>query len=59
MMLRLGFNRRWTEVVMKCVTTVRCQLKVNGEATKTIISDNSLCEVNKIISTYEACSGQV
>ncbi|XP_073367527.1 uncharacterized protein [Aegilops tauschii subsp. strangulata] len=122
MMLRLGFNRRWIELVMKCVTIVRYQIKVNGDVTETIIPErglrlgdplspylslicaegfsamlheaerkgrlkgikicnnapsvshllfaddslllieaerNSVQEVNRILSNYEACSGQV
>jgi hypothetical protein len=121
-MLRLGFDRRWAELVMNCVTTVRYQVKVNGDATEIIIPErglrqgdplspylflicaeglsamlheaerkgslkgiklckrapsvthllfaddslllieadrNSMQEVNRILSTYEACSGQV
>jgi hypothetical protein len=42
MMIRLGFNRRWTDLVMKCVTTVRYQVKVNGDATETIIPERGL-----------------
>lgn len=74
MMLRMGFDRRWTELVMKCVTTVKYQVKINGDATDTIIPErglrqddslllieanaSSIQEVNRILNTYEACSGQ-
>jgi hypothetical protein len=33
MMLKLGFSLRWVDLVMKCVTTVTYQIKVNGKAT--------------------------
>jgi hypothetical protein len=41
-MLRLGFDRRWAELVMNCVTTVRYQVKVNGDATEIIIPERGL-----------------
>uniref|UniRef100_A0A8I6YBQ1 Reverse transcriptase domain-containing protein n=1 Tax=Hordeum vulgare subsp. vulgare TaxID=112509 RepID=A0A8I6YBQ1_HORVV len=33
MLGKMGFSRRWVELVMKCVTTVRYQIKVNGTLT--------------------------
>lgn len=42
MMLKMGFNRRWTELVMKCVTAVKYQVKVNGDTTNTIIPERGL-----------------
>lgn len=33
MLCKLGFSRAWTDLVMKCVRTVRYQIKVNGELT--------------------------
>jgi hypothetical protein len=31
MMLILGFHRRWVDLVMKCVTSVKYRIRVNGE----------------------------
>ena len=36
MLLKLGFNVHWTKLIMKCVTTVSYQIKVNGEYTERI-----------------------
>ena len=36
MLLNLGFNVQWTKLIMKCVTTVSYQIKVNGEYTERI-----------------------
>jgi hypothetical protein len=33
MMIKLGFCRAWVKLIMKCVTTVKYQIKVNGELT--------------------------
>ena len=33
MLLKLGFDTRWVDLVMNCVTTVRYQIKINGELT--------------------------
>lgn len=33
MMIKLGFHRSWVELIMKCITSVRYQIKVNGDAT--------------------------
>ena len=30
MMLKMGFCRRWVKLIMKCVTTMRYQIKING-----------------------------
>jgi len=30
-MRRLGFDKQWIEFIMECVTTVKYQIKVNGE----------------------------
>ena len=42
MMIKLGFDRNWTKLVMNCVTTVRYQIRVNGEVTETIIPERGL-----------------
>lgn len=42
MMVKLGFNLRWVELIMKCVSTVSYKIKVNGEYTDTIIPQRGL-----------------
>jgi hypothetical protein len=41
-MLKLGFDNDWVSLVMKCVTTVRYQIKVNKELTDVIIPERGL-----------------
>lgn len=36
-MLKMGFSTRWVKLVMKCVSTVRYQIKVNNDMTGVII----------------------
>lgn len=33
MMIQMGFNRSWVKLVMKCITTVKYQVKVNRDVT--------------------------
>jgi hypothetical protein len=42
MMQRLGFQESWVNLIMKCVTTVSYQIKVNGEYTDSF-SPNGVC----------------
>ena len=42
MMTRLEFHLRWTELMMKCITTVSYQIKVNGKLTEEIIPNRGL-----------------
>jgi hypothetical protein len=42
MLLKLGFRRRWVELIMKCVTTVRYQIKVNSGVTDVIMPQRGL-----------------
>ena len=51
LMLRMGFSRRWTDLVMKCVTTVKYQIKVNGDATDIIILERGLRQ-GDLLSPY-------
>jgi hypothetical protein len=37
MMLKMGFNQSWVNVVMRCVTMVTYRIKVNGQATEQFI----------------------
>ena len=34
MLEKLGFGTVWTELIMKCVTSVRYQIRVNGDLTE-------------------------
>jgi hypothetical protein len=42
MMGRLGFNPNWVQLIMKCVTTVKYQIRVNGELSNEIIPERGL-----------------
>ena len=33
-MLQMGFNERWVQLIMKCVTSVSYKIKVNGSYTQ-------------------------
>ena len=42
MMERLGFDERWINLIMQCVSTVSYRIKVNGEMTEEIIPTRGL-----------------
>ena len=42
MMRKMGFERRWIHLIMKCVMTVRYQVKLNHDVTETIIPPRGL-----------------
>ena len=42
MMQRLGFDRRWVDLVMTCVTSVKYRIRVNGELTEEFIPECGL-----------------
>jgi hypothetical protein len=42
MMLRLGFHRRWVDLVMKCVTSVKYRIRVNGELSEEFTPERGL-----------------
>jgi hypothetical protein len=42
MMKKMGFYRRWIDLMMKCVSTVRYQIKVNGDFTEQFIPTRGL-----------------
>jgi hypothetical protein len=44
MMLKMGFNQSWVNVVMRCVTTVTYRIKVNGQATEQFTPTRGLCQ---------------
>lgn len=42
MMEKLGFDRDWIKLIMKCITTVKYQIKINTDVTDTIIPQRGL-----------------
>ena len=42
MMIKLGFDRRWVRLVMKCVRSVRYQIKVNGDLSEQFVPSKGL-----------------
>ena len=42
MMERLGFCNAWVGLIMKCVTTIRYQIKVNGSITEQFVPTRGL-----------------
>jgi hypothetical protein len=54
MMQRLDFQESWVNLIMKCVTTVSCRIKVDGEYTDSF-SPNGVCVIAihcHLISSY-------
>jgi hypothetical protein len=41
-MRKLGFNAKWVDLVMKCVTTVNYKVKLNGDYSEQIIPQRGL-----------------
>lgn len=48
MMRKLGFDDRWVQLVMKCVTIVLYKIKVNGELTEEIVPSRGLRQGNPL-----------
>lgn len=42
MMTKLGFQREWVDLIMKCVSSVTYRIKVNGEYTDTVTPQRGL-----------------
>jgi hypothetical protein len=42
MLMKLSFDDRWVQLIMKYVTTVSYKIKVNGELTQEIIPSRGL-----------------
>jgi hypothetical protein len=42
MMTKMGFCRRWIELIMKCVSSVRYGIRVNGELSNEVIPERGL-----------------
>ncbi|WP_178121759.1 reverse transcriptase domain-containing protein, partial [Pseudomonas sp. FSL R10-2172] len=42
MMEKLGFEERWIDLIMTCVSTVSYKIKVNGELTEEIVPTRGL-----------------
>uniref|UniRef100_A0A8R7TRJ3 Reverse transcriptase domain-containing protein n=1 Tax=Triticum urartu TaxID=4572 RepID=A0A8R7TRJ3_TRIUA len=42
MLQKLGFSTQWVNLIMKCVTTVRYQIKVDGQLTEQFFPSRGL-----------------
>lgn len=42
MMSKMGFDDRWINLIMKCVSSVRYQVKVNGELSDVFVPQREL-----------------
>lgn len=42
MMIKLGFNQVWTQLIMKCITSVSYKIRVNGELTEEFLPGRGL-----------------
>jgi hypothetical protein len=42
MMIKMGFRRQWTDLIMRCVSTVNYRIKVNGKHTDAITPQRGL-----------------
>jgi hypothetical protein len=42
MMSKMGFCRRWIDLIMKCVSTVRYRIRVNGELSNELVPERGL-----------------
>jgi hypothetical protein len=42
MMRKLGFDDRWTTLIMKCCSTVKYRFKINGSLTEEVIPEKGL-----------------
>lgn len=60
MLTKLGFRRRWVNLIMKCVTTVRYQIKVNGVLTEQFVPTQGLRQGDPLpLPLCDLCRGLV
>jgi hypothetical protein len=48
MMSKMGFCRRWIDLIMKCVSTVRYRIRVNGELSNELVPERGLQQVDPL-----------
>lgn len=44
MMLKMGFNEQWVQLIMECVLSVRYMIRFNDTETEEIIPTRGLCQ---------------
>jgi hypothetical protein len=49
MMITMGFDRSWVDVVMRCVTTVSYRIMVIGQATEKFMPTRDLCQGDTLL----------
>lgn len=42
MMTKMGFDRRWVDLIMTCITTISYRIKVNGDLSESFILERGL-----------------
>jgi hypothetical protein len=49
-MYRLGFCHKWTQLIMKCVSSVKYRIKGNGELSNELIPERGLGQGGSLVS---------
>ena len=42
MMSKLGFRQNWIDLIMKCVTSVKYRIRINGELSDEVVPDRGV-----------------